>query len=179
MATAARLASPCHQKREESVFHNTVMYIEYKNAIVASVNGVDFIVDVVSLGQILRVLMNGISTVKDQVVSRNFMNMIGKLKENLNQRGLGFVYLLTCVFKQFEVAIGKGMVVTRKKMFTEEQNSKGTFEDLGDLKESQLVNAQLKAENAGLRKKVEDLTQQMLQDQRAINERIDKLLSKL
>ncbi|MCD7467910.1 hypothetical protein HAX54_005612 [Datura stramonium] len=40
-------------------------------------------------------------------------------------------------------------------------------------------NASLKSDNAALRKQLEDLTQRMIRDRRATNERIDKLLSKL
>lgn len=61
-------------------------------------------------------------------------------------------------------------------MLQVEQDSKGTAGDPGALKELELENARLKAETVALKKKVEDLTQQMFHDQRAANERIDKLL---
>ncbi|MCD9561001.1 hypothetical protein HAX54_019935 [Datura stramonium] len=49
----------------------------------------------------------------------------------------------------------------------------------GELLDLQKENASLKSDNAALEKQLEGLTQQMLCDQRAANERIDKLLSKL
>ncbi|MCD7460248.1 hypothetical protein HAX54_043148 [Datura stramonium] len=49
----------------------------------------------------------------------------------------------------------------------------------GALLDLQEENARLKSDNAALRKQPEELTQQMICDQRASNERIDKLLAKL
>ncbi|MCD7462532.1 hypothetical protein HAX54_048717 [Datura stramonium] len=49
----------------------------------------------------------------------------------------------------------------------------------GALSDLQEENASLKSDNASLRKQLEDLTQQITRDQRAANERIDKLLSKM
>ncbi|MCD9640244.1 hypothetical protein HAX54_025430 [Datura stramonium] len=49
----------------------------------------------------------------------------------------------------------------------------------GELLDLQKEDAALKSDNAALKKQLEYLTQQMLCDQRATNERIDKLLFKL
>ncbi|MCE3050904.1 hypothetical protein HAX54_048398 [Datura stramonium] len=49
----------------------------------------------------------------------------------------------------------------------------------GALLDLQEENAHLKSANASLKKQLEELTQQMICDQRAANERIDKLLAKL
>ncbi|MCD7470194.1 hypothetical protein HAX54_009874, partial [Datura stramonium] len=54
------------------------------------------------------------------------------------------------------------------------QTSKETIGEPGVVLDLQRENAQLKTENTALRKQLEDLMQQMLQDQRASNERIDK-----
>ncbi|MCD9558456.1 hypothetical protein HAX54_015836 [Datura stramonium] len=49
----------------------------------------------------------------------------------------------------------------------------------GELLDLQEENARLKSVSASLKKQLEELTQQMICDQRAANERIDKLLAKL
>ncbi|MCD7465270.1 hypothetical protein HAX54_000946 [Datura stramonium] len=64
-------------------------------------------------------------------------------------------------------------------MLMAEQASMGTTRDTSALKELQLENAQLKDKITTLREQVEDLKQQMLWDQWAANERIDKLLFKI
>ncbi|MCE0481924.1 hypothetical protein HAX54_040133 [Datura stramonium] len=75
--------------------------------------------------------------------------------------GLGYGYLLTRVFQRFGVVLGRGTVATRKQIST-----------LSRLEECEYV-----AKKGGI--EVENLTQQMLQDQCAATERIDKLLSKI
>ncbi|MCD7456309.1 hypothetical protein HAX54_031226 [Datura stramonium] len=59
------------------------------------------------------------------------------------------------------------------------QSSQGIGGEPGAVLELQNTNVMLKAKNTALKKQLEDLTQQMLHDQCAANERIDKLLSEL
>ncbi|MCD9561091.1 hypothetical protein HAX54_020051 [Datura stramonium] len=98
--------------------------------------------------------------------------------------GLEYWYLLTRVFKNFGVPLGRGTVETRKQIFTlstlEEEANLGLMKveqssgEPGVMLELQDENALLKDENTALKKQLEDLTQQMLRDQNATNERIDK-----
>ncbi|MCD7466258.1 hypothetical protein HAX54_002806 [Datura stramonium] len=59
------------------------------------------------------------------------------------------------------------------------QTSKKTVGEPGVVLDLQCENAQLKVEYTALKKQLEELMHQILQDQHASNERIDKLLSKL
>lgn len=78
-----KLPMPMMHESEVIEFYEHLMYIEDVDTILAIVKGVDFILDVASLGQILKVPVDGISTVKDQNATIHFMRMIGKLEENL------------------------------------------------------------------------------------------------
>ncbi|MCD9646565.1 hypothetical protein HAX54_036501 [Datura stramonium] len=71
------------------------------------------------------------------------------------------------------------MLVAKKYVEIEVLKASQSSTVPGALLDLQEENARLKSANASLRKQLEELTQQMIRDQRATNERIDKLLAKL
>ncbi|MCD7465271.1 hypothetical protein HAX54_000947 [Datura stramonium] len=77
-----KLPMPMMYKLEVITFYEHMMFTEDRDAIFASVNGVDFIVDVANVGQILRVLMDRIHTIKDKMAYRDLMELIGNLQSN-------------------------------------------------------------------------------------------------